>query len=60
MPLLKRAVPALTDDQIAAMKQCPMRSYDPSIVQEPHIYRTQEVRNAAAENRFNSSAAQEN
>lgn len=44
MPLIKKAVPTLTDEQLAAMQQCPMRSYDPSIVQEPHIYRTQEVR----------------
>jgi hypothetical protein len=42
--LLREAVPALTDAQLAAMQRCPMRSYDPSIVQEPHVYRTQEVR----------------
>lgn len=43
VPLLKKAVPALTDEQLAAMRKCPMRSYDPTIVQEPHIYRTQEA-----------------
>jgi hypothetical protein len=42
--LLQKAVPALTDVQLAAMQRCPMRSYDPSIVQEPHVYRTQEAR----------------
>lgn len=41
--LLQKAVPALTDEQLTAMQRCPMRSYDPSIVQEPHVYRTQEV-----------------
>lgn len=40
---LKKAVPGLTDDHIAAMKRCPFRSYDPSILQEPHIYRMQEA-----------------
>jgi cyanate lyase len=41
--LLQKAVPALTEAQLAAMQRCPMRSYDPSIVQEPHVYRTQEA-----------------
>jgi cyanate lyase len=40
---LRAAVPGLTDDHLDAMKRCPMRSYDPAIVQEPHIYRTTEA-----------------
>lgn len=37
--LVRKACPALTDELIAAMKRSPMRSYDPSILKEPHIYR---------------------
>lgn len=37
-------MPDISDDQLEAMKRCPMRSYDPAITQEPHIYRTTEVR----------------
>ena len=37
--LLRKACPALTDELISAMKRSPMRSYDPSILKEPHIYR---------------------
>jgi len=40
---LRRVVPALSDDNIAAMRRCPMRSFDPNIVQEPHIYRLTEA-----------------
>ena len=36
---LRQAVPGLTDEQISIMKRCPMRSFDPMIKQEPHIYR---------------------
>jgi cyanate lyase len=40
---LRKAVPALTDDMVQHMKRCPMRSWDPAIKQEPHIYRTTEA-----------------
>ena len=36
---LQRSVPSLTDDHIHAMKKIPLRSYDPSILQDPTIYR---------------------
>ena len=36
---LRQAVPGLTDEHISIMKRCPMRSFDPMIKQEPHIYR---------------------
>lgn len=38
--LVRKACPALTDELIAAMKRAPMRGYDPSILKEPHIYRS--------------------
>lgn len=37
--VLKSAVPSLSDDLIAAMQEIPLRSYDPTIVQDPTIYR---------------------
>ncbi len=40
---LVKLVPGLTKELRAAMRQCPMRSYDPAILQEPHIYRMTEV-----------------
>ena len=36
---LRQAVPGLTDEHVSIMKRCPMRSFDPMIKQEPHIYR---------------------
>lgn len=36
---LKAAVPALSDDLLAAMQEIPMRSFDPTVVQDPTIYR---------------------
>lgn len=36
---LKAAVPALSEDLLAAMQEIPLRSYDPTIVQDPTIYR---------------------
>lgn len=42
-PLLKKAVPDLSTAMIAFMQQPPMRSYDPAITQEPHIYRLTEA-----------------
>lgn len=41
--LLRKACPALTDELISAMKRSPMRSYDSSILKEPHIYRMTEA-----------------
>ena len=38
--LVRKACPALTDELVAAMKRAPMRGYDPSILKEPHIYRS--------------------
>lgn len=38
--LLRKACPALTDELVAAMKRAPMRGFDPSILKEPHIYRS--------------------
>lgn len=38
-PLLRAALPALTDDLLHEMTQPPLRSYDPNLIQEPAIYR---------------------
>ena len=40
---LKKAVPQLSEEDIKIMKKVPFRSYDPSIVNEPLVYRMQEV-----------------
>jgi cyanate lyase len=40
---LKELVPGLDDKLISEMRKCPMRSYDPTIIQEPNIYRMTEV-----------------
>ena len=40
---LVKLVPGLTGDLVAEMRKCPMRSYDPSIIQDPNIYRMTEV-----------------
>lgn len=40
---LKAAVPALTDEDIDEMTRSPIRSWDPTIVQEPHVYRMTEA-----------------
>jgi cyanate lyase len=34
-PKLQKAVPELSDDVIEEMKKAPLRSYDPTIIQEP-------------------------
>lgn len=39
---MKAIVPNLTDTQIDIMKTLPFRSFDPAILQEPHIYRLYE------------------
>ena len=41
---LQNAVPSLTDDMIKEMMVSPLRQYDPTIVQEPLVYRLHEVR----------------
>lgn len=40
---LVKLVPGLTEDLLKEMRKCPMRSFDPAVVQEPHIYRMTEV-----------------
>ncbi len=40
---LAKLVPGLNKELLAEMNKCPMRSYDPAIIQEPHIYRMTEV-----------------
>lgn len=40
---LAKLVPGLTPELIGHMKQCPMRSYDPTLIQEPNVYRMTEV-----------------
>ncbi|RMH09526.1 MAG: cyanase [Nitrospirae bacterium] len=40
---LVQLVPGLTEDLLEAMRACPVRSYDPAILQEPHVYRMTEV-----------------
>jgi len=42
-PKLREAVPALTIEQVELMQLCPTRSYDESILQEPHVYRMHEA-----------------
>jgi hypothetical protein len=45
---LRKAVPALTDADVAAMMRAPMRSYDPTIMQvRPAASSTQRVTSAA-------------
>ncbi|GMH29177.1 hypothetical protein Nepgr_031020 [Nepenthes gracilis] len=41
-PKLKAALPGLSDDLIEEMTRPPMRSYDPSLIQEPTVYRLTE------------------
>jgi len=40
---IRKLVPGLTDELIAEMRKCPMRSFDPAVIQEPNIYRMTEV-----------------
>lgn len=40
---LVRFVPGLTEDLLKKMRKPPVRSYDPSILQEPHVYRMTEI-----------------
>lgn len=40
---LTKLVPGLGEDLLKEMRKPPVRSYDPSILQEPHVYRMTEV-----------------
>lgn len=40
---LTKLVPGLSEDLLKEMRKPPVRSYDPSILQEPHVYRMTEV-----------------
>lgn len=40
---LVNLIPGLTGELLVEMRKCPMRSYDPGIIQEPNIYRMTEV-----------------
>lgn len=40
---LVKLVPGLTEDLLKEMRKCPIRSFDPAVIQEPHIYRMTEV-----------------
>ncbi len=40
---LAKLVPGLTEDLLKEMRKPPVRSFDPSILQEPHVYRMTEV-----------------
>jgi cyanate lyase len=40
---LAKLGPGLNEELLVEMQKCPMRSYDPSVIQEPHIYRMTEV-----------------
>ena len=40
---LGKIIPGLTKELLKEMSKCPMRSYDPSLIQEPNVYRMTEV-----------------
>ena len=40
---LKQAVPDLSDEDVKVMQRVPFRSFSPSIVDEPTVYRFREV-----------------
>ena len=40
---LVKLVPALTEELLREMRKAPIRSYNPAILQEPHVYRMTEV-----------------
>ena len=42
-PKLKAALPALSDEDVAAMQGAPMRGFDDEILKEPNVYRTYEA-----------------
>ncbi|XP_051130328.1 cyanate hydratase [Andrographis paniculata] len=43
VPLLRAALPGLTDELLHEMMQAPLRSYDPNLIQEPTVYRLNEA-----------------
>jgi len=40
---LKGLVPGLTEELLVEMRKPPISSFDPAIIQEPHVYRITEV-----------------
>lgn len=40
---LTKLVPGITKAMLQEMARCPMRSYDPNLIQEPNVYRMTEV-----------------
>ena len=40
---LQEALPSASSEDIKAMQQCPMRSFDEEILKEPNVYRTYEA-----------------
>jgi cyanate lyase len=40
---LAKVVPGLTQELLGEMCKCPMRSYDPALIQEPNVYRMTEI-----------------
>lgn len=40
---LKKIVPTISEDDLKLMQKCPMRSFDPAIMQEPLVYRLVEA-----------------
>jgi cyanate lyase len=40
---LSQVLPSITPDLLKEMQRPPVRSYDPAIIQEPHVYRMTEV-----------------
>ncbi|GJQ15305.1 hypothetical protein GpartN1_g7096.t1 [Galdieria partita] len=42
-PLLKKAVPDISDQDLLAIQRFPMRSFQPSILQDPTVYRFYEA-----------------
>jgi cyanate lyase len=40
---LRELMPLITDEDIKQMMECPLRSFDPAIVQDPFVYRLTEL-----------------
>ncbi|KAI3738903.1 hypothetical protein L2E82_29161 [Cichorium intybus] len=43
VPKLRKSLPGFVDSQIELMMEPPLRSYDPSIIQDPTVYRLNEA-----------------
>jgi cyanate lyase len=39
----REAVPGISEEDLRSMQRCPMRSFDPQILQDPLVYRLQEA-----------------